>query len=99
MPYSWEHATIPDYEPLEDTTGWSTCPNCNEHPRTWVFDNGNYAKCRCDHKYEGVVAAESIISACHHRGVDYMEWKGFLRSAWNAHCLSLTNTNEEHQSQ
>lgn len=51
MAYSWELATIADYKPLESAEGWLKCPNCNEHPRTWVFDNGNYARCRCAYKY------------------------------------------------
>jgi hypothetical protein len=84
--YSWEAATISDYKPLDDTTGWQTCPNCGEHPRTWVFDNGNYAKCRCGHKYEGGVAAETVYEACGKRKIPYPEWKDFLRVAWNNHC-------------
>lgn len=30
MTYSWELATISDFKPLEDPTGWLQCPNCNE---------------------------------------------------------------------
>jgi len=93
--YSWDAATISDYKPLTDTTGWDRCPSCKEYPRTWVFDNGNYAKCRCGHKYEGGVAAETVVSACGKRGVDYSEYKGYLRAAWNARCISMIPPSEE----
>jgi hypothetical protein len=84
--YSWDDATIDAYKPLADATGWEQCPNCHEYPRVWVFDNGNYAKCRCHYKYEGCVFAESIIDACVVRKVPYEEWLDYLRLAWNAHC-------------
>jgi hypothetical protein len=88
--YSWESACIDDYKPLEDTQGWLQCPNCSEFPRTWVFDNGNYAKCRCSRKYEGAdVSAETVFNACGKRGVPYREYQDFLRVAWNAHCAAL----------
>ena len=87
--YSWEAAVIDDYAPLSDTNGWERCLSCKEYPRTWVFDNGNYAKCRCQHKYEGGVSAESVVEACGKRGVPYLEYKSFLRAAWNERCRSI----------
>ena len=90
MAYSWELATISDYKPLEDPTGWLKCPSCNEYPRTWVFDNGNYARCRCAYMYErGGAAALSIIEAMHKRQIPYDEYKVLLRDAWNDHVRSL----------
>lgn len=90
MAYPWEFATIADYEPLESTEGWLKCPNCNEHPRTWVFDNGNYARCRCAYKYDkGGAEALSIIEAMVKRGMTYDEYKSLLRDAWNAYVRAL----------
>lgn len=84
-PYSWEHATIPEYKPLVSTDGWLMCPACHEYPRTWVFDNGNFAKCRCHYKYNGAVRAQSIIEACHYGGMPYDQYLGLLKAAWNQH--------------
>lgn len=84
--YSWGWAVCDFYKPLEDVTGWDRCPNCGEHPRTWVFDNGNFAKCKCLGKYEGGTSAESILSACYKRKIPYTEWEAFLRIAWNQRC-------------
>jgi hypothetical protein len=89
MIYSWEQACIDDYKPLENTEGWERCPNCQEFPRTWVFDNGNFAKCRCQYKYEGGVVAKSIIQAVYKESIPYDEYKGLLRAAWNNRCASL----------
>lgn len=90
LAYTWEMATIPDYKPLGDCEGWLKCPHCDEHPRTWVFDNGNYARCRCNYKYEkGGAAALSIIEAMYKRGMAYDEYKNLLRDAWNNHVESL----------
>jgi hypothetical protein len=86
--YSWSHAVIEAYRPLDSTDGWERCPNCGEHPRVWVFNNGNHAKCKCQYKYEGGVHAESIIDAVLVRKVPYVEWKSYLRTAWNARCMS-----------
>lgn len=91
MAYSWELATSPDYKPLESAEGWLKCPNCNEHPRTWVFDNGNYARCRCAYKYhKGGAEALSIVEAMIKRRMAYEEYKSLLRDAWNAHVRALT---------
>lgn len=88
--YSWEYATIPDYKPLADPAGWLECPYCGEHPRTWVFDNGNYAKCRCTYKYDKPEAeALSIIEAVQKRKMAYDEYCVLLRDAWNTHVRAL----------
>jgi len=95
MAYTWEFATIHAYEPLENTEGWLKCPNCNEYPRTWVFDNGNYARCRCAYKYEkGGAEALSIVEAVLKRRMPYDEYKLLLRDAWNEHVTSTTTTTE-----
>lgn len=90
MAYTWEFATIADYKPLESTEDWLKCPNCNEHPRTWVFDNGNYARCRCAYKYDkGGAEALPIVEAMIKRRMPYDEYKSLLRDAWNAHVRAL----------
>lgn len=87
--YSWAAACIDDYKPLDNTDKWDRCPNCYEYPRVWVFDNGNYAKCRCSYKYEEPQAtAESITSACYKRGISYEEYQEYLRKEWNAYCFN-----------
>ena len=87
--YSWAAACIDDYKPLDNTDKWDRCPNCSEYPRVWVFDNGNYAKCRCSYKYEEPQAtAESITSACYKRGIPYEEYQEYLRKEWNAYCFN-----------
>jgi hypothetical protein len=89
--YSWEEATICDFEPLKDTAGWLQCPQCKEHPRTWVFDNGNYARCRCNYKYEkGGAEALSINVAMRDRNLSYDEYRLLLRDAWNYHISALS---------
>lgn len=86
MAYTWESATIDDYKPLENPEGWLKCPSCNEYPRTWVFDNGNYARCRCVLKWErGGASALSIIEAVQKRKMPCDEYRLLLREAWNAH--------------
>jgi hypothetical protein len=88
--YTWEMATIPDYEPLDDCEGWLKCPRCDEYPRTWVFDNGNYARCRCAYKYEkGGAEALSIVEAVLKRRMPYDEYTQLLREAWNGHVRSM----------
>ena len=88
--YTWEMATISDYKPLEDCEGWLKCPHCNEYPRVWVFDNGNFARCRCNYKYDrGGAAATSFIEAVYKRRMAYDEYKNLLRDAWNKHVKSL----------
>ena len=90
MAYTWECATIDDYKPLKNPEGWLRCLNCNEHPRTWVFDNGNHARCRCVYKYEkGGAQALSIIEAILKRQMSYDEYRLLLRDAWNAHVSGL----------
>jgi hypothetical protein len=87
--YSWAAACIDDYKPLDNTDKWDRCPNCSEYPRVWVFDNGNYAKCRCSYKYEEPQAtAESITSACYKRGIPYEEYQEYLRKEWNEYCFN-----------
>jgi hypothetical protein len=30
---------------------WHDCPVCFVKPRLWIFDNGCFAKCKCDEMY------------------------------------------------
>lgn len=87
---AWEFATSSTFKPLESTEGWLKCPNCNNHPRTWEFDNGNYARCQCAYKYEkGGAKALSIIEAMLERQMPYDKYKLLLREAWNDHVRAL----------
>lgn len=89
--YSWEMATIADFKPLADCAGWLKCPHCNEYPRTWVFDNGNYARCRCAYKYEkGGAEALSIVEAMLKRGMTYDDYIHLLRDSWNSNVRALS---------
>jgi hypothetical protein len=88
--YRWEDSCGEWYEPLKSTAGWDLCPNCGEFPRTWVFNNGNYAKCRCQHRWGPGVKAESVIEACSKKGVPYQVYKDYLRAAWNEHVSTLS---------
>lgn len=93
----WEYATIPDYKPLKDAAGWLKCPQCQEHPRTWVFDNGNYARCCCAYKYEkGGAEALSINEAIRKRGMSFDEYRSLLRIAWNEHVTALSSPTHPH---
>jgi hypothetical protein len=88
--YRWEDSCDEWYEPLKSTAGWDLCPNCREFPRTWVFDNGNFAKCRCQHKWDPGVQAESVMEACLKKGIPYRVYKDYLRAAWNEHVSTLS---------
>lgn len=91
----WRFATIDAYKPLENPEGWLRCPNCNEHPRTWVFDNGNHARCRCVYRFErGGASAPSIIEAVQKCQIPYDEYRTLLRKAWNAHVRALLPAGE-----
>jgi hypothetical protein len=95
--YSWENSCGDWYKTLESTEGWRKCPKCKEYPRTWVFNNGNYAKCRCYHRFEfSPVFAETVVEACGLRKVPYDEYKNFLMNAWNDHCQKLTELGMNH---
>ncbi len=85
----WRWATIEAYKPLEWSEGWSVCPKCSQRPRTWVFDNGNYAKCLCGSKYGGGVSAPCILDWCHRDKKPYEEWRDLLKAAWNQHVAAL----------
>jgi len=95
--YPWEMATIAEYKPLADYTGWLKCPLCNEYPRTWVFDNGNYARCRCAYKYEkGGAEALSIVEAMIVRHMPYDHYVNLLRDSWNDYVSALPLPEENH---
>lgn len=96
MAYPWEFAAISAFKPLESTEGWLKCPKCNEHPRVWVFDNGNYARCRCAYMYDsGGAEALSIIEAVLKRRMPYDEYVVLLRDAWNEHLRALPLPEQE----
>ena len=80
----WDLHTIDAYEPLKDPDRWIICPVCGCLPRTWVFDNGRFAKCKCAEKYAPAMArAESIVSYYQRRGDTAGHDFNALRTAWN----------------
>jgi len=98
LAHRWKMATIEAYKPLEDSEGWIACPKCKQLPRTWVFDNGNFAKCLCGGKYDGGISAPCIIDWCHRDKKPYDEYKHLLRDAWNAYiAISPKPTPETHK--
>lgn len=73
---------------------WLECPHCKEKPRLWIFDNGEYAKCKCQDTYDKAAASGISIWDYHkkHNG-DMTEWNhDDLRDNWNAFVLSMTDT-------
>ena len=76
------------YKPLESTEGWLKCHVCGEYPKVWIFDNGNFAKCRCMGQYEKVFTT-SIIECYFRQNKSYDGYKHLLRDAWNARCNSI----------
>lgn len=78
------------YEPLISVKGWNACPKCKEFPRTWVFDNGSFAKCRCFQMYDVGVQSESISDVARRCGGSVREYNpDGLRIAWNEHIIKL----------
>lgn len=78
------------YKPLEEQYGikpeeWEECPDCNEKPRLWVFDNGKYAKCKCQDTYEEAAASGQSIWNYHkeHNGDMSNYSHNDLRDNWN----------------
>lgn len=83
--YSWELACIDAYKILSNYDGWLKCKSCNEYPRLWIFDNGQYARCRCNYKYDNAdVRTESIMSYYRRTGkTDNPLAEISLKEAWN----------------
>lgn len=70
---------------------WKECPKCNCKPRVWIFDNGEFAKCRCCGLYDSAPAKGQTIWEYHkeHSG-NMTNWShNDLRDDWNKHCESL----------
>ena len=89
----WKYHAIDAYKPVSEDEEWSVCPKCLVKPRTWVFDNGNYAKCLCSEKYEN--AQVEAISICEHYRQE-SNWIGYdhdlLRKNRNKYCENIQNT-------
>lgn len=67
---------------------WAMCPSCFEQPRIWIFDNGEYAMCKCQSQYDKYAASGKSIWEYHreHKG-DMTGWNhNDLRDKWNARC-------------
>lgn len=85
--YAWNVAVTDAYEPIQYHKGWKKCLVCKEIPRIWIFDNGNFASCRCRYMYDPPQArAESIMSyVVRNNGslVGHEDSQESLRKVWN----------------
>lgn len=90
--YSWDRACSVDYKdlsnyPQEDHDSWNNCPNCNEKPRLWIWDNGKQCKCRCQHVYDAPQATGESINEYYKK---HQNTEGYsnddLRDKWNKRC-------------
>src|SRR3954465_1767748 len=70
---------------------WHACPVCEEKPRLWIFDNGAYAKCKCQDTYDDHAARGKTIWEYHreHNG-DMTNWNhNDLRDNWNKYVQQI----------
>lgn len=89
----WRAASF--YKPLSEChvvpEEWELCPNCEEKPRLWIYDNGEFAKCKCQDTYEKAAAEGMSIWQFHnlHNG-DMTNWNhNDLRDHWNLYVLKM----------
>ena len=75
------------YKPLENTSGWEICPVCKVHPRTWQFDNGRFADCKCGELYKSSgVSAIAVMTYYRKHGTLAGFPDNELRDNWNKLC-------------
>lgn len=85
---------IDAYKPLDkcrfvkNKDDWEVCPDCGEKPRVWIFDNGEYADCKCcKDLYEHGASSVSVESICEHmrkNNGSTLNYDGdLLRKEWN----------------
>lgn len=77
------------YKPLAECSvkedEFNACPICDNKPRLWIFDNGEFAKCGCNKQYDKASASGMTIWEYHklHNG-DMTNWNhNDLRDNWN----------------
>ena len=70
---------------------WENCPNCDAKPKVWEFNNGRYAACKCNSRYDKKdISATSIgdhIIKNNGSAAGYQQLE--LRDNWNQHCYDL----------
>jgi len=88
------------YAPVEDSSEWSSCPECGLKPLVWIFDNGRYTACGCGkNEYEHLsIRAESIYAYMDRRdNYNHEKYGKFwtdeyddeLKENWNTYCETL----------
>lgn len=73
----------------ENQTEYDTCPVCKEKPRTWIFDNGSYAKCLCFDLYQPGISSPSINAIFKKDGNTINYSRDNLKNNWNTHIKLL----------
>lgn len=92
--YSWSDAVSDSYQLLEEENenvdDWSICPNCLEYPRLWIFNNGKYAKCRCQGLYDKAQAVGQSINEYYqiNKTLENYSNKDLMEN-WNKRCMYI----------
>lgn len=95
---SWRAAEF--YKPFDEErvtpSEWNECPVCGEKPRIWIYDNGEYAKCKCQDTYDKSAASGKTIWEYHHEhNGDMTEWNhNDLRDNWNKYVEQTLKENQ-----
>ena len=81
----WKYHVIDAYKPVPENEEWFICKICGFKPLIWIFDNGRYAKCQCQGKYEGAnVSAIDVISYSKENNGSVIGYDfDLLRKKWN----------------
>lgn len=91
----WEYKCGDWYEKVPTDGTWLACERCGVLPRTWIFDNGSFAKCLCYDLYdECPVRTESIMSVHKRTGLTEEYSRDKLRSAWCEFALTGVEQNK-----
>lgn len=95
--YSWRAGNWYDKVPVESEEGkyWYHCKKCGFQPRTWIFNNGSYARCLCYTKYDKCPArSESIMSVYGRTGLTAEYNRDNLLTSWNMFALTGVEQNK-----
>ena len=77
---------IKDYKDVEKPHLWLPCLTCGALPKVWVFDNGEFASCKCHNsRYSSfTIKAESIMSIVRRENGSAEKYdRDNLRKNWN----------------
>lgn len=84
------------YEKVDtEAASWYRCKMCMLYPRTWIFNNGSFARCLCYNKYDKCPArSESILSVYKRTGLTAEYDRDNLRISWNMFALTGVEQNK-----